>query len=281
MIAPIGDEGTDVRRRSDQILTHIMDVAAKECGYETLRADKISEPGIITSQIIQHLLDDPLVIADMTGHNPNVFYELAVRHAIRKPVVQLIEKGEKIPFDVAATRTIQVDHHDLDSVAKCRQELASQIRAVEKDPTDVDTPISSAIDLQQLRRSGNPMEKSAAEIISMLQSLHAKIDAMPTSLPARYGGAQIPSPAGLRIDKSIEEAYVRELHQVQLSKIVLYQRLRELYEMLKTLRDAPTTKENLSKRDTLEKERDAAQSQLSELAIQEMALRLNIQYLGG
>ena len=150
VIAPIGDEGTEVRHRSDQILTHIIDVAAKECGYETLRADKISEPGIITSQIIQPLLDDPLVIADMTGHNPNVFYELAVRHAIRKPVVQLIEKGEKIPFDVAATRIIQVDHHDLDSVAKCHQELTSQIRAVEKDPTDVDTPISAAIDLQQL-----------------------------------------------------------------------------------------------------------------------------------
>ncbi len=124
------------------------------------------------------------------------------------------------------------------------------------------------------------MEKSAAEIISMLQSLHAKIDVLPTS-PARYGGVQIPSPTGLRINKSMEEAYVKELYQVQLSKIVLYQRLRELYEMLKTLQDAPTTKENLSKRDTLEKERDAAQSQLSELAIQEMALRLNIQRLEG
>jgi hypothetical protein len=50
----------------------------------------------------------------------------------------------------------------LDSVGKGRQELATQIKAVEKDPADVDTPISAAIDLQQLRRVGNPMEKFVA-----------------------------------------------------------------------------------------------------------------------
>jgi hypothetical protein len=253
VIAPIGDEGSEVRRRSDQILTHIIDVAAKECGYETLRADKISEPGIITSQIIQHLLDDPLVIADMTGHNPNVFYELAVRHAIRKPVVQLIEKGEKIPFDVAATRTIQVDHHDLDSVAKCRQEMISQIRAVEKDPTDVDTPISAAIDLQQLRRSGNPMEKSTAEIISMLQSLHAKIDAIPTSLPAKYASyAEATKLHG-------------KLRSIQAQRYPLEQELAVLERRLKG-------EKNQSKRDSLKKEIATRQAKLHSLNFQEMEI---------
>jgi phage gp29-like protein len=73
VIAPIGEEGSDVRRRSDQVLKHVIAPAAKECGYETIRADKISEPGMITSQVIQHLLEDALVIADLTGRNPNVF----------------------------------------------------------------------------------------------------------------------------------------------------------------------------------------------------------------
>jgi hypothetical protein len=77
---------------------HIIHPVAKECGYLAIRADEISEPGIITSQVIQHLLDDHLVIADLTGHNANVFYELAIRHAIRKPVLQLIQKGEQIPL---------------------------------------------------------------------------------------------------------------------------------------------------------------------------------------
>lgn len=77
VIAPIGEEGSDIRRRSDQVFKHIIAPAAKDCGYETIRADKISEPGIITSQVILHLVEDALVIADLTGRNPNVFYELA------------------------------------------------------------------------------------------------------------------------------------------------------------------------------------------------------------
>jgi len=157
------------------VLKHIIAPATKECGYTTVRADKISEPGIITSQVIQHLVDDPLVVADLTGHNPNVFYELAVRHAIKRPIVQIIQAGESIPFDVAGTRTIQLDHRDLDSVARCREELIRQIRTVEKDVSQVDTPISVAVDLQSLRGSDNPLEKSNAEIISMLQDLRVTL----------------------------------------------------------------------------------------------------------
>lgn len=171
MIAPIGKDGSDVRLRSDQVLKHIIGPAAAECGYEAVRADKISEPGLITSQVIQHVVEDPLVIADLTGRNPNVFYELAVRHAVRKPVVQIIQAGEAIPFDVAANRTVQVDHHDLDSVAKAREEIVLQIKAAVENPRNVDSPISVAVELQSLRRSDNPLEKSNAEIISMLQGL--------------------------------------------------------------------------------------------------------------
>lgn len=175
VIAPIGEEDSDVRRRSDQVLKHVIALAAKECGYSTLRADKISEPGIITSQVIQHLVEDPLVIADLTDWNPNVFYELAVRHAVRKPVVQIIQAGQKIPFDVAGTRTIPLGYPDLDSVEQCRRDIVRQIQTVEKDASQVDTPISVAIDLQSLRRSENPLEKSNAEIISMLQQLRAAV----------------------------------------------------------------------------------------------------------
>lgn len=185
VIAPMGDERSDTRLRSNQVLDHIVKPAAGECGYKTLRADDISEPGIITSQIIEHLIEDPLVVADLTDHNPNVFYELAIRHAIRKPVVQLIQKGQSIPFDVAATRTISVDHKDLDSAAQARAELIKHIHAVEEDPGKVDTPISAAINFQSLRRSDNPLEKSTAVIISLLQELRVEFDELKASSDER------------------------------------------------------------------------------------------------
>jgi hypothetical protein len=130
---------------------------------------------MITSQVIQHIVEAPLVIADLTGRNPNVFYELSLRHALKKPVVQIIQSKEEIPFDVAVSRTIHVDHHDLDSAAKAREEIVKQIRAVEKNAAEVDTPISVAIELQSLRQSDNPLEKSNAEILAMLQDIRGAV----------------------------------------------------------------------------------------------------------
>src|SRR3989339_2254786 len=92
VIAPIGEPDSDTRKRSDQVLKHIIRPAVEACGYKAVRADEIDKPGIITSQVIQRVVDDPLVVADLTESNPNVFYELAIRHALRKPLIQLIQK---------------------------------------------------------------------------------------------------------------------------------------------------------------------------------------------
>jgi hypothetical protein len=175
MIAPIGDEGTETRERSDQILEYVVSPVAHACDYRVVRADQISEPGMITAQVIQHIVDDPMVVADLTDWNPNVFYELALRHALRKPTVHLIQSGQKIPFDVAGARTVQVDHRSLPSVEACKKELEKQIRSVEKNPSLVDNPISVSVELQSLRQSDNPLEKSNAEILDLLREIRAGV----------------------------------------------------------------------------------------------------------
>jgi hypothetical protein len=120
VIAPIGEENSEIRQRSDRILRYIIKPASDLCGYKAIRADKISEPGLITSQVIQHIVDDHIVIADLTGRNPNVYYELAIRHAIRKPYVQLLQQGETLLFDIAGVRTIPVDSMDVAIVEEAK-----------------------------------------------------------------------------------------------------------------------------------------------------------------
>src|SRR6185503_10408709 len=144
---------------------YIIEPAASECGYdEVIRADQISDPGVITHQIVQHLIEDSLVVADLTGQNLNVFYELAIRHATRKPTVQIIALEEPIPFDVATVRTIQVDHKDLDSVANCIESLKRQIRSAEENPSNVDSPLSAAINLQARNESKDPLAEGVNQI---------------------------------------------------------------------------------------------------------------------
>ena len=175
VIAPIGEPESETRKRSDQILKHVINPAAVKCGYSAMRADQISEPGMITSQVIQHIVDDPLVIADLTERNPNVFYELAIRHAIRKPLVQLIKKGENIPFDVAGTRTIHVDHRDLDSVEEAKTDIVAQIQSLEADSSTLETPISVSLDLQLLKQSDNPEQRSLADVLSVISEIRTAV----------------------------------------------------------------------------------------------------------
>jgi len=179
VISPIGTDSSDIRRRADQLLRHIIRPAVDICGFEAIRADQISEPGMITTQVIQHIIDDPLVIADLTGSNPNVFYELAIRHAIRKPLVQIIQKEEKIPFDVAGMRTIPVDHQDLDSVEEAKQEIERQVKAIiKKQPDEIESPISVSVELQALRQSENPEDRSLAEFVSAVAELRSDLGAI-------------------------------------------------------------------------------------------------------
>lgn len=177
-IAPIGAPGSEERKRSDQVLRHIIRPAAKEVGYKATRADEISEPGTITAQVIEHVVDDDVVVADLTGWNPNVFYELAIRHAFKKPAILIIHQGQSIPFDVSTERTIFFDHKDLDSAESCRDQIITQIRAIEASPGRVDSPVSRTLNLQSLRESGSPTEKANAELMSMLQQLSTEVAAL-------------------------------------------------------------------------------------------------------
>jgi hypothetical protein len=187
VIAPIGEAGSETRKRSDQVFRHIIEPCANECGYAAIRADHIAEPGIITNQVIQQLIEAPLVVADLSERNPNVFYELAIRHALRKPLVQLIRRGEAIPFDVAGMRMVQIDHQDLDSVAEAKLEIVKQIRAIESDPTKVQSPISAAVNLDSLRRSERPQDQFLAELAASVADIRAavaRLERPPSHIPS-------------------------------------------------------------------------------------------------
>src|SRR5687768_15224932 len=106
VISPIGADGSPDRKAANDLLKYVIKPVGEDThGYKIKRAEKIVGTGSITRQIIEYLVESPVVVADMTNHNPNVFYELAARHAARKPVIHLIREGQRIPFDVTTQRS--------------------------------------------------------------------------------------------------------------------------------------------------------------------------------
>lgn len=146
IVSPIGDEDSIQRKHADLILSAFIEPALEVLGMVAVRADRISKPGLITGQVIDHIVRSRLVIADLSFGNPNVYYELALRHAIRKPIVQLIRRGDPLPFDVGQFRTVEIDMTDIFTLVPQidlhRQEITRQARAAMSDGSEAESPLS-------------------------------------------------------------------------------------------------------------------------------------------
>ncbi|MYS23601.1 hypothetical protein GA0115240_15425 [Streptomyces sp. DvalAA-14] len=112
VIAPIGNEHAPDRsaellafEENLEIYEKVILPACAKHGIVPVRADGIADSGEITEQICRHLLQDDIVIADLTGGNANVTYELGIRHLTGKPIIHIGEHGQ-LPFDLSQIRTI-------------------------------------------------------------------------------------------------------------------------------------------------------------------------------
>lgn len=165
-ITPIGKPDSPERRRADQVQKYILRevLGAK---YKVVRADELPHPGSITHQIIHLLYNADLVIADLTGSNANVAYELAVRHAFNKVSIHLIDKADDIPFDLKDERTIVFDLSDLDSNKQCKDELKRTIASIMQGKVEYTSPVFRTLSV---------VAATAEEKEGFLETLADKVD---------------------------------------------------------------------------------------------------------
>lgn len=134
VITPIGEDGSEERKHADAMLRHLIIPVLEEIGIAAVRADKIAKPGHITKQVIEYIAYSKLCITDLSFGNANAHYELGIRHALKLPSIQVIRKGDKIPFDVQQARTIIIDTSDpytiMDRVSSGRAELTEHVKAL-------------------------------------------------------------------------------------------------------------------------------------------------------
>jgi hypothetical protein len=105
-LAPVGHPDRERWERSIETWEKLIEPACVANGLEPIRADQIAKAGEITDQVFKLIQGADFVIADVSGGNPNVMYELGLRHTMSKCTIQIGEFGQ-LPFDIAAIRTLQ------------------------------------------------------------------------------------------------------------------------------------------------------------------------------
>lgn len=183
-LTPIGIAGSATRERANTWFSKIVSPAVKRAGYAPLRADKLLGAGPISVQIFRRLVDDPMVVADLTDGNPNVYYELALRHASRKPVVLLLRQGDVIPFNVAPLRAVAVDDSTQATRRASQHEISQAILYAERQRHDYESPLAVALGEWRLSADGSAVPRQLVEAL-VLWYLHLSFALSNRGLPER------------------------------------------------------------------------------------------------
>jgi hypothetical protein len=199
IIGPISEPDSKQRKWANFVRKHIVKPAVTSCGYaEPARADD-QDTGLIMQGVIEQMFDAKLVIADLTDHNPNVFYELGIRHCAQKPVIHLIKNGQLPPFDLGNNKAIFIDR-DHEVVEQAVNDIKTRIQAIENNPHQFHSDVQLYMRLKQLKvfeMTATIKDKVIIEILKsmyedfvfhwpLLRRLYEELVEKPKQLSGRY-----------------------------------------------------------------------------------------------
>lgn len=172
-ITPIGGVKSEPYEKLEGLKSNVIEPVLSEFGYDLVIAHTIDKPGSINDQIFVSIVESELVIVNLTGLNPNVMYEVAVRHSFGKPCIMICERNTSLPFDLLADRTIFFDD-TIKGAGELIEELKKKIIALEESP-DADNPVYRALRTKAVMESQDSNTEPFKIVLNELHTLSSRI----------------------------------------------------------------------------------------------------------
>lgn len=169
IITPIGDTNSPTFRKAKGVIESVIKPVLLKYGFDDIKpAYEILESGMIGNQIINRIVNDDLVVANLTGNNPNVMYELAIRHAVAKPIIHICEKGTNIPFDIKDSRTAFYTD-DMLGTQELQDSFEGYVANIDYSSEYVDNPIYSGMQMGIiLKKMDDAGRQTEAELLQKI-----------------------------------------------------------------------------------------------------------------
>lgn len=168
VISPIGKVGSRDYNKFKETLEYVVKPAIENSGYrlEVIRADDIERAGSFIKDILEYVLDSFVVIADLTGQNANVFYELGVRHSLSPRTILIAQSLDDIPSDLREYRAITYDM-TAKGASLFQERLSKYLVEIFTEPHRPDNPVLDRLgSILEQRTMG--LEKENAELRNQL-----------------------------------------------------------------------------------------------------------------
>ena len=131
----------------------------EKAGFVVHRADDIESQQNILQVVVESIIKSDLIIADLTGANPNVFYELGLAHALEKKVILLTQNIDEIPFDLKPYKSLEYSTHFVE-IDQARKRLTAYAKGYLDRSLKFGTPVT---DFKQ--RGGTGSQEAVADQI--------------------------------------------------------------------------------------------------------------------
>jgi len=158
IIGPIGKPESKEREWADFVRDKIIEPAVVDCGYaKPSRADD-PDTDVILMEIISQMFNADLVVADLTSHNGNVYYELGIRHCAQKAAIHLIQEEQKPLWDLGGNNAISIGKEPL-IVEKAKGDIRLRIKAIDKSPDKFKSHVQMYMQLNELKLLKGSLKK--------------------------------------------------------------------------------------------------------------------------
>jgi hypothetical protein len=175
VVMQVGPKDSHERKRADEIYKYIVMPAVESVGLKSYRSDLDYSPGAITPRFLSELLAARVVIADLTGKNPNVFYELGIAHSFGRPLISLADSAKLLPFDAKDERIIELGEYPATGLpiaqgTEARELLQTSLGIVLDEGYEPPTPLRGAVANLSIDRLA-PEDAKAAELAQIRATL--------------------------------------------------------------------------------------------------------------
>ena len=148
----------------DQYYESIYCPAIEAAGLKPCRADDLYRPSTIVNDIWSYTQKAKLILADLSGKNPNVFYELGLAHALAKPAILVTESIDDVPFDLRALRVLEYNKNQPRWGELLQEKITTSIREVLESPIQAVLPAFLAVKHEAKPKAISEHERNMLEM---------------------------------------------------------------------------------------------------------------------